>query len=69
MEAVRLGLRKNPIYPDLIAAEENVSQPKVTMPSINMSDAMPKKIGEAETIPVGTTSFNSNVGKLSIFHV
>jgi hypothetical protein len=66
-EAVRLGLRKSPIYPNLIAAEENVSQPKVQMPSINMSDAMPKKIGEAESIPVGVTSFNSKDVKLSKF--
>lgn len=57
-EAVRLGLRKAPIYPNLIAAEETVSQPQVIMPSVNMSDAMPKKIGEAETIPVGNVSFN-----------
>lgn len=64
-EAVRLGLRKNPIYPSLLAAEENVSQMKVSMPSINMSDAMPKKIGEAESIPVGVTTFNSKEVKLS----
>ena len=63
-EAVRLGLRKNPIYPELTAAEENVSQALVTMPMINMSDAMPKKIGEAETIPVGITSFNQKQVKL-----
>src|SRR5690606_38635955 len=64
-EAIRLGLRKNPIYPSLIASEINVDQPKVTMPYINMSDAMVKKIGEAETIPVGTTSFGQKDVKLS----
>lgn len=56
-EAIRLGLRKNPIYPNLIAAEETVSQPNVIMPAINMSDAMPQKIQELETIPTGTVSF------------
>jgi len=62
--AVSLGLRKNPIYPDLIAAEENVDQKKVTLPSINMSDATPEVIGETETIPVGTVSFDERDIKL-----
>lgn len=63
-EAVRLGLRKNPIYGSLIAAEETVSQPSVILPFINMSDAMPKKLNEAESIPVGTTSFGQKTVKL-----
>jgi len=56
-EAIRLGLRKNPIYPGLIAAEESVAQPTVFLPAINMSDAMPKKMGELETYQTGTISF------------
>lgn len=56
-EAVRLGLRRNPIYPALIAAEESVTGLKVTMPQVNMSDATPEYVNEAETIPVGTVSF------------
>ena len=56
-EAVRLGLRKNPIYSELIAAEETVAQKKITMPQINMSDALPVILNEAETIPVGSVSF------------
>jgi len=63
-EAIRLGLRKNPAYPSLIASEINVDQPKVTMPYINMSDAMPSKVGETETIPVGTTTFGQKDVKL-----
>lgn len=63
-EAVRLGMRKSPIYTNLIAAEESVAQPKVTMPAINMADAMPTELGEAETIPVGTISFNQKDVKL-----
>lgn len=62
--AVQLGLRKAPIYPELIAAEENVDQKKVTLPSINMSDATPEVIGETETIPVGTVSFDERDVKL-----
>ena len=56
--AIRTGLRKQPIYPDLIAQEINVTQPKYTMPYINMSDAMPYKLNEAASIPVGALSFN-----------
>lgn len=56
-EAVRLGLRKTPIYNNLIAAEETVTQPSVIMPYINMSDATPAALGEVETIPTGTISY------------
>ncbi len=47
-EAIRLGLRRNPIYPSLIASEETVDQKKVTLPHINMSDATPEIINEGE---------------------
>lgn len=63
-EAIRLGLRKSPIYGNLIAAEETVTQPKVIMPHINMSDAMPSKVNESETIPVGSVSFGDKTVKL-----
>lgn len=63
-EAIRLGLRKNPIYQSLIAAEETVGQPTVIMPAINMSDAMPKKLTEIETIPTGTVSFGQKTVQL-----
>lgn len=63
-EAVRLGLRKAPIYGSLIAAEETVLQPTVIMPHINLSDSMPKKLNEAESIPVGTTTFGEKTVKL-----
>jgi len=56
-EAIRLGLRKEPAYQSLIAGEETVTQPTVIMPHINMSHAMPKKLGETETIPTGNVSF------------
>lgn len=62
--AIRTGLRKNPIYASLIAAEETVTQPTVFMPNINMSDATPKKVNEAETIPTGTVSFNQKSVKI-----
>lgn len=63
-EAVRLGLRRNPIYPNLIADEVSVSQRKVTMPQVNMSDATPEVVNETETIPVGSVSFGEKDVKL-----
>ncbi len=63
-EAIRLGLRRNPMYPNLIAGEETVTQTSVIMPQINMSAATPKKVGEAETIPTGSVSFNQKTVKL-----
>jgi len=56
-EAIRLGLRDAPIWASITAAEMNSTQLKVKMPYINMSDAAPRKVGEAETIPTGTVSY------------
>lgn len=64
-EAIRLGLRKTPIWNKLTIADEAVSQPSLVMPQIQMSDATPTKIGEGETIPVGTVDFNQKTVKLS----
>lgn len=63
-DAVRLGLRKAPIWSQLIAAEQTIPNPSVTIPHINMSDAMPRYVGEAETIPVGDFSFGSKTLKI-----
>jgi hypothetical protein len=57
-DAIRLGLRRAPIYPNLIAAEQSVSQTSVKMPAINMSDATPRKVGMGETITTGSVSFD-----------
>lgn len=57
--AVSLGLRQSPIYPSLIQADQPVAGLQVTMPYINMSDATPSKLNEAETIPLGTISYGS----------
>lgn len=57
-DALRLGLRKNPIYPGVIAGEQSVKQTAVTMPAINMADAQPFRVGVAETIKTGEISFD-----------
>lgn len=56
-EAIRLGLRDAPIWSAITAVEMATSQLKVKMPYINMSDAAPRRVGEAETIPTGTISY------------
>lgn len=66
-EALRLGMRKSPIYPSLIAGEQGVSQTKLTLPSINMSEATPARVGVAETIPIGTVSFDQK--SVSIYKI
>ncbi|MCB9047610.1 MAG: phage major capsid protein [Chitinophagales bacterium] len=63
-EPIRLGYRRNPLYPSIIAMEENIAQPSIKMPAIDMSDARVTKIGEAETIPTGTLAFNQKEVKL-----
>lgn len=56
-EALRLGLRKNPIWSNVVAAEQTIKGLSAIVPHLNMSDAAPKYVGEAESIPLGTISF------------
>ena len=56
-DALRLGLRKAPIWADLIAAEETLANPRVVIPHFNMSEATPKYVGEAETISKGAVTY------------
>lgn len=63
-DAIRLGLRRAPIWSSLIAAEQTVSGLSVTAPHWNMSDAMPKFVGQGETIPFGDVSFGQKTFKL-----
>lgn len=55
--AVTLGMREAPFYPNLIASDQPIQGLSAIMPYINMSDAAPSKINEAETIPLGTISY------------
>jgi len=63
-EALRLGLRKNPIWSNVVAAEQTVKGLQVVLPHLNMSEAAPKYVGEAETIGLGTISFGQKSLKL-----
>ena len=63
-EAVTLGMRQAPFYPNIIASDQPISGLTAIMPSINMSDAVPAKVNEAETIPLGDISFGQKSVKL-----
>jgi hypothetical protein len=63
-DAIRLGLRKNPIWADMIASEQTLANPSVTIPHWNMSDAMPKYVGEGETMGKGSVSFGQKTLKV-----
>jgi hypothetical protein len=59
-----LGLRKSPIWADIIAAEQTIANPSVIMPHLNMSDAAPRYVGEGETISKGAISFGEKTLKI-----
>ena len=56
-EAIRLGLRDAPIYPNFTAIDETVAQPKVTVPKIDKSNANATVIGEGEDPDMGFITF------------
>jgi|GEM_PF-1524461 len=56
LDIVRLGLQRPTIYTKLISATIPVKGFIITTPFINESDAMPVKLGELESIPVGSVS-------------
>lgn len=64
-DALRLGLRKAPIYPNIIISEESLPQLQATVPYIQMSDAGPKKTGIGQTIQVGDVAFGSKTIKFA----
>lgn len=58
-DSIRKGFRTSPFYNQLIAASVNVAQPQVNMPYIDLSDAEPKPLEEAENISKGTVSYGN----------
>lgn len=66
-EAITTGMRQAPFYPNIIASDQPISGLTAIMPFINMSDATPAKINEAETIPLGDVSFGQK--SISLFKI
>lgn len=62
--AVLSGIRQAPFYPNIIASEQSIKGLSAIMPYVNMSDAVPSKINEAETIPLGTISYGQKTVNL-----
>lgn len=57
-EAIRLGLRRAPIHPNIIRSHETVAQPSVILPRLEFSgDTKMDSTAEAETIGVGYVAY------------
>lgn len=58
-DAVSLGLRAAPVYPNIIASEEPITSLTIQMPHLNMMDAAPRYVNEGETIQLGDFSYGT----------
>lgn len=65
LDPIFRGAIQATFYPDLTVGEENVPQPTVTIPRIEISDAALKDSAEAATIEEGTVSYGSKDVKLT----
>lgn len=65
--AITLGLRQAPFYPNIIAGDQPINGLSAIMPFVNMSDAAPARVNEAETIPLGTISYGQKT--VNIFKI
>jgi len=63
-DALRLGYRNAPIWPAITAKEEQVNGLSQILPYLNMAEASPKKLGEGETIPIGTLSYGERTFRI-----
>ena len=59
LDPVNTGIVQSTFYPDLIVREEQVNGLTVTIPQIELSDAVLKDSGEAATIEEGTVTYGS----------
>jgi len=58
-DSLRLGYRNSPIWPKITAMEEQTNGLQQILPHLNMSSAVPRRVGEGETIPLGDLSYGS----------
>lgn len=61
---IQLGMKRAPIYPNVIASEESINAIKVQVPYINTMDAAPRWLGEGETIQLSELSYGSKEFKV-----
>lgn len=62
--SIKLGLRKAPIFPNVIAGTQRLGALKAIIPSVNLSDAAPRWVAEGETITFGSISYGSKEFKI-----
>lgn len=62
--AILLGVREAPFYTNVIAGDQPIAGLTAVMPHINMSDATPNKLNEAETFSLGTISYGEKAVNL-----
>ncbi len=65
LDPVNTGIVQSTFYPDLVIREESVNGLTVTMPRIELSDAVLKDSGEAATIEEGTVTYGSKDVKIT----
>ena len=63
-EAIYLGIKEAPFYPNIIASDQSINGLSAIMPFVNPSDAAPARVNEAETIPLGDVSFGQKTVRL-----
>lgn len=65
-DAIRLGMRLDPWYKDLVALSEPIAQPTLVMPYIeDTPTAEPESVLEAETIGTGVVTYGTKDVKIS----
>lgn len=62
--AIKVGMKRAPIYSNIIASEESINATKVQVPYINQMDAAPRYVGEGETIQLSELSYGSKEFKV-----
>lgn len=62
--AIVTGIREAPFYPTITTSDQAINGLSAIMPFVNMSEATPSKVNEAETIPLGDVSFGQKTVRL-----
>ena len=65
LSAIRIDYEGMSYHNNWIATTQTIANKEVTMPNIIRGNAVPRKIGEAESIPFGTVKFQQKKTKVS----
>lgn len=57
-DAVQTGFLQNPIWEEITASDTNVNQASIIVPQQKIADTPVYRLGESETIPLGSMSFD-----------